>query len=198
MRLDNIKIGLCVTGSFCNFKNIEEIISSLKASNVAKIVPIVSIASINEINRFSSPEKIRQKLFELTNEPVIDTISKAEPVGPKNLVDVLLVAPCSGNTIAKLANAITDTPVLMACKSHIRNNKPIVLAIATNDGLGANFENIGKLYNEKNIYFVPFAQDDYINKPKSLVCDFSKVVSSIEQAMDGEQIQPIIHKREED
>ncbi len=131
-------------------------------------------------------------LEENTENTLIDTINKAEPIGPKNMLDILLICPCTGNTIAKLANGITDTTVLMAAKSHIRNNKPIVLGISTNDGLGQNFKNIAELMNSKNTYFVPFNQDDYTNKPKSLVLDYTKIIDTVKYALDNVQIQPII------
>ena len=126
---------------------------------------------------------------------VIDTIQKAEPVGPKNLVDIILICPCTGNSLAKLANAITDTPVLMAVKGHIRNNKPVVIGVSTNDGLGASFQNIAKLLNTKNMYFVPFRQDDYKAKPKSLVLDYTYIIETVELALQGKQIQPVLSKK---
>jgi len=129
---------------------------------------------------------------ENTEKTVIDEITTAEPIGPKNMLDILLICPCTGNTLAKLANRITDTPVLMAAKSHIRNNKPIVIGISTNDGLGQNLKNIAELLNSKSTYFVPFNQDDCINKPKSLVLDYNKIIDTVKYALDNKQIQPII------
>lgn len=190
--LKNIKIGLGITGSFCNFSKVKPQIEMLKQSNVEEILPIVSYSVLEETNRFGKPEDILNLLKEETGNEIIDTISKAEPIGPKDLVDIILVAPCTGNTLAKLANGITDTPVLMALKSHLRNNKPVVLAVSTNDALGANGENILKLLNTKNIYFVPFKQDDPEKKPKSLVYDYTKTIETIEQALEGKQIQPLI------
>lgn len=190
--LKNIKIGLGITGSFCNFSKVKPQIEMLKQSNVEEILPIVSYNVLKETNRFGKPEDILNLLKEETGNEIIDTISKAEPIGPKDLVDIILVAPCTGNTLAKLANGITDTPVLMALKSHLRNNKPVVLAVSTNDALGANGENILKLLNTKNIYFVPFKQDDPEKKPKSLVYDYTKIIETIEQAIEGKQIQPLI------
>ena len=130
-----------------------------------------------------------------TKNNIIDTIQKAEPVGPKNLVDIILVCPCTGNSLAKLANGITDTPVLMAIKGHIRNNKPVVIGVSTNDGLGASLQNIAKLINTKNMYFVPFRQDDYISKPKSLVLDYNYIVDTVYDALHFKQIQPILSKK---
>ena len=190
--LKNLKIGLGITGSFCNFSKIKPEIDLLKESGVQGILPIVSYSVIEETNRFSSPEKIITMLKEETENEIIDTLSKAEPLGPKDMVDVLVIAPCTGNTLAKFAQGVTDTPVLMALKSHIRNNKPVVLGVSTNDGLGANGENITKLLNMKNIYLIPFKQDDPDKKPKSLVYDYTKMIDTIEQAMDNKQIEPVL------
>lgn len=126
-----------------------------------------------------------------TGQNIIDNIVDAEPIGPKNMIDIMIIVPCTGNSVAKLASGITDTAVLMATKGHIRNNKPVVIGISTNDGLGANFKNIGLLYDTKNFYFVPFRQDDYHKKPKSLVLDYSKVIDTVKLALQGEQIQPL-------
>ena len=133
-----------------------------------------------------------EKIENLTKKKIIHTIQDAEPIGPKHLTDILIIAPCSGNTIAKLANSITDTPALMAAKSHLRNEKPIVIALSTNDGLGANAQNIGKLLNRNKYYFVPFRQDNPITKPRSLVFDPKYTIKTLEQALDNEQIQPIL------
>lgn len=194
MKLEGINVGLGVTGSFCNFDKLDEIVSSLFKNGVSKIYPIVTPVVLNDVNRFSNPKDIKEKLEELTKNNLIDTIAKAEPIGPRNMLDILVVCPCTGNTLAKLAQGITDTPVLMAIKSHLRQNKPIVIAISTNDGLGANAENIGKLLNVKNIFFVPFGQDDEIKKPKSLVADYTKIINTLECALEYRQIQPILLK----
>lgn len=193
-QLNDIKVGLGVTGSFCNFSKLGSVIEDMKSNGVKTILPIVSFAVLTDANRFSTPKEIRKRLVDLTSNELIDTIAKAEPVGPKNLIDILVIFPCTGNTLAKLAHGITDTPVLMAAKSHLRQNKPVVVALSTNDGLGANAENIGKLLNTKNIYLVPFGQDDEIKKPKSLVCDYTKIVDTVCQAIQGKQIQPILVK----
>ncbi len=191
-QLNGINVGLGVTGSFCNFGKLDTVVGDMKENGVDKILPIVSFTVISDANRFSTPKDIRKKLNDLTGNDIIDTIAKAEPIGPKGLVDLLVIVPCTGNTLAKLANGITDTPVLMAAKSHLRQNKPIVIALSTNDGLGANAENIGRLLNTKNIYFVPFGQDDEVKKPKSLVCDYSRLIDTMKLAMDRKQIQPIL------
>ena len=188
--LKNLKIGLGITGSFCNLSKVKSQIDMLKESGVKQIIPIVSYSILQEVNRFGEPKDILKLLKDETGN-VIDTISKAEPIGPKELVDAVVVAPCTGNTLAKLAHGITDTPVLMALKSHLRNNKPVVLGISTNDALGANGENICKLLNTKNIYLIPFKQDDPHKKPKSLVYDYTKLVETICYALEGKQIQPL-------
>ena len=190
--LKDVKIGLGITGSFCNLSKVKPEIDMLKEQNVKAILPIVSYSILEEKNRFGVPSDILNLLKENTGNDIIDTISKAEPIGPKDMVDVILVAPCTGNTLAKLAHGISDTPVTMAIKGHIRNNKPVVLGISTNDGLGINGENIIRLLNTKNYYFVPFKQDDPFKKPKSLVYDYTKIVDTIKLAIEGKQIQPII------
>ncbi len=193
MRLENVKVGLGITGSFCNFDKVANVIKSLQDEG-AEVVPILSYVSQEFDTRFNKAKEFRKMLEENTGNEVIDTIVKAEPLGPKNRLDIILICPCTGNTTAKLANAITDTPVLMATKGHMRNNKPVVLGIATNDGLGLNLKNIGTLMSTKSVFFVPFSQDDYINKPKSLVMDYKYVVDTVVLAMEGKQIQPVISR----
>lgn len=194
MKLEGIKIGLGITGSFCNFSETKNVISNLKAEG-ADVYPIISFSTKNLDTRFYKKEEYIKMLKQESKNNIIDTIQKAEPVGPKNLVDIILVCPCTGNSLAKLANGITDTPVLMAIKGHIRNNKPVVIGVSTNDGLGASLQNIAKLINTKNMYFVPFRQDDYISKPKSLVLDYNYIVDTVYDALHFKQIQPILSKR---
>jgi dipicolinate synthase subunit B len=189
--LKGLKIGFALTGSSCNFSKVFPIIEDL-AKKGADIYPILSSAANDFDTRFGTAEEWKNKLKEYTGKQLITTIVEAEPVGPKLKLDVLLVAPCTGNTTAKLANAITDTSVTMACKAHLRNQKPVVLAIATNDGLGASAKNIGLLLNTKNIYFVPFGQDNALNKPNSLIAKFDKIEETIESAIKGEQLQPLL------
>ncbi len=191
MRLSECNVGFAITGSFCTFDKIIPCIDSLK-QECNKLIPVLSYNAYNFDTRFTGAKAFRDKIAEVTGENIISTIQQAEPVGPKALFDVMVIAPCTGNTIAKLANGITDTPVLMAAKAHLRNNRPLVIAVSTNDALGINFQNIGKLMVMKNIYFVPFAQDDYIKKPNSLVASLNKVKDTIEHALQGEQIQPLI------
>lgn len=191
MSLENLKIGLGITGSFCNFSETKNVICDLKKEN-ADVLPIISFATRDYDTRFYKKSEYIKMLENETKNKVIDTIQKAEPIGPKNMVDVILICPCTGNTLAKLAHGITDTPVLMAVKSHIRNNKPVVIGVSTNDGLGISLENIGKLLNTKNMYFVPFRQDDYVSKPKSLVLDYNYIIDTLKFAIKGKQIQPIL------
>ena len=195
MKLENKSIGLAVTGSFCNFSEVKGVIDSLKAENVKKIIPIVSYSTKKFDTRFYNADEFIKMLEENTENKVIDSIVDAEVVGPKNLVDIILICPCTGNTLAKLANGITDTPVLMAVKGHIRNNKPVVIGVSTNDGLGKSLKNIAELIDTKNMYFIPFRQDDYSKKPKSLVLDYTYVIKTLEDAFDGKQIQPVLANR---
>ncbi len=192
MQLKDKIIGLGITGSFCNFKYVKDVIDELKSQNVEKIIPIISNNVKNLDTRFYKAKDFREMLEKNTNQDVIDSIVKAEPIGPKGMVDILLICPCTGNTLAKLASGITDTPVTMAVKSHIRNNKPVVIGLSTNDGLGSSLKNIGQLINTKNFYFVPFIQDDILAKPKSLVLSYNKVIETLENALEGKQIQPIL------
>ena len=189
--LEGLNIGLGITGSFCNFPRIKGLIDELKKEKVNKIIPIVSLVTKTYDTRFFVKDNFLDMLQRETGEKIIDNIVDAEPIGPKNMIDIMIIVPCTGNSVAKLASGITDTAVLMATKGHIRNNKPVVIGISTNDGLGANFKNIGLLYDTKNFYFVPFRQDDYHKKPKSLVLDYSKVIDTVKLALQGEQIQPL-------
>ncbi len=191
MKLSGCNIGFAITGSFCTFDKIIPQIKVLKDEG-AEIVPIFSFNSYNYDTRFMKAEEFVNTVKEITGKNGINTIQGAEPIGPKKLFDIIVIAPCTGNTIAKLANGIIDSPVLMAAKAHLRNNRPLVISISTNDALGINFQNIGKLMVMKNIYFVPFGQDDYIGKPNSMVADLSKIKSTVECALDGNQIQPVI------
>lgn len=192
--LDNLKIGLGITGSFCNFKYVQEVIYNLIDAG-AEVFPIISENVRNFDTRFYKSNEFIEMLEKTTKHKVIDTIVLAEPIGPKDMFDILLICPCSGNTLAKVANGITDTTVLMAIKSHIRKNKPVVIGVSTNDGLGATLQNIGKVINTKNFYFIPFNQDDCITKPKSLVLNYDYVIPTIKKALEGQQIQPIIYTK---
>lgn len=191
MELKGKKIGFALTGSSCNFSKVFPEIEKL-ADEGADIYPIISEAVNTFDTRFGSADEWKEKLRTITGKEPIKTIVEAEPVGPELNLDILLVVPCTGNTCAKLANGITDTPVTMAVKAHLRNNKPVILGVATNDGLGASARNLGTLINSKHIYFVPLGQDNPEKKPKSLVADFTKLNETIEKALIGEQIQPVL------
>lgn len=191
MNLNGVKIGFCVCGSFCTFEQVIPQIRKLVAQG-ADVTPIFSDSVYNWDTRYYSAKEFRSIVEGITGKEVIKTIVDAEPIGPQGIMDVVVVAPCTGNTIAKLANGITDTAVTMACKSHLRNQRAVVIAIATNDGLGANAKNIGLLLNTKNIYFTPFGQDDAIKKNNSLVAKFDMISSTIEEAINGKQIQPLL------
>jgi dipicolinate synthase subunit B len=158
------------------------------------VLPIFSLNTASLDTRFGKAVDFRAQVEEITGNSVIDTLMLAEPIGPKNMIDILVIAPCTGNTLSKLANAITDTAPTMVAKAHMRNNKPVVVGISTNDGLGLNMTNLARLMATKNIYFVPFRQDDYLNKPKSLVADFTLLDKTIESALSRQQLQPIIAK----
>lgn len=190
--MGKLRIGFALTGSFCNFEVVLQTLEKLAAREDVEVFPIMSDASFTFDTRFGKAADWNQKVKEITGNEIIKTIVDAEPVGPKLNFDIIVVAPCTGNTVAKLANAITDTSVTMACKAQLRNIKPIILAIATNDGLGANGKNIGLLLNMKNVYFVPFGQDDIDGKPNSLVAQFDLIEATIEQALQGKQIQPVL------
>ena len=187
-------IGIALTGSFCTYEKIFEEIEKILL-NGANVVPIMSEISIASNTRFGAGGKFSKKLEELTGNAVVSTIKDAEPIGPSGFLDILVIAPCTGNTAAKLAHAITDTCVTMAAKAHLRNNRPLLLGIATNDGLGASAKNIGALLSRKDVYFVPFGQDDCENKPNSLIFDSNRLIPAIAEAMNGCQIQPIIVER---
>ena len=191
MKLENITIGLCITGSFCNFNMTKDVIRSLMQEG-ATVIPIISNNVKKLDTRFYKAKEFVQMVEDETKNKVIDSIVKAEPIGPKNMADILVICPCTGNTLAKLANGITDTTVTMAVKSHIRNNKPVVIGISTTDGLGKTLKNIAEIIDTKNYFFVPFSQDNYISKPKSLVLDYDKLVDTIKLGMEFKQIQPIL------
>ena len=191
MDLAEKKIGFAMCGSFCTFKNVINELENLSKTN-AIIYPIMSENAYSTDTRFGDCTYFQERLKQITKNEIIKSAKEAEPIGPKGYLDVLVIAPCTGNTLAKLASSIADTSVTMAFKAHLRNLKPVVIAVSTNDGLGGAAKNIGLLLNQKNIYFVPFKQDDYINKPNSLVSDMSKIQQTIEYALDGKQLQPVL------
>lgn len=186
-----MNIGYCLTGSFCTFdKSLKAIKELVNAGH--NVIPIMSQVSYNTNTRFGTADYFKQKLVEITNNDIIHTIEQAEPIGPKKMFDVLAVVPCTSNTLAKLALGINDATVTMAVKSHLRNEKPVVIGVSTNDALGNSAKNIGQLMNYKNYYFVPMSMDNPATKPKSIVCDFSKVLQTIEYANEQKSMPKIL------
>ena len=190
MDLKDKKIGFTLTGSFCTFQKVIPKMKEIKKLG-AEIIPIMSFNSYNLDTKFGKAKDFIEEIENITGKEIIHTIQGAEPIGPKKMTDIMIIAPCSGNTMAKLACDIIDTPATMAAKSHLRNNRPLVIAPSTNNGLSGNAENIGKLLNRKNYYFVPFRQDNPITKPRSIVFDAEYIIKTIEYALDGEQISQI-------
>lgn len=186
------KIGVALTGSFCTMNRVMGIIEKLVKDEGAEVYPIVSENVRDLDTKFGTAAGWRQKLQEVGCQTPVYTIPEAEPIGPTGFLDILLIAPCSGNTMAKLCHGITDGPVLMAAKAHLRNSKPVVLALASNDGLGMNAKNLGELLNVKNIFFVPFGQDNAEKKPNSVIFAEDKVVDTLRMALDNRQIQPLL------
>ena len=186
-----VRVGFAFCGSFCTFSQAMEALGRVRA-RYGDVTPIVSEASAVTDTRFGRAHDFLAEMERICGKPVIDSIARAEPIGPKGLLDVLVICPCTGNTLAKLANGVTDTAVTMAAKAHLRNGRPVVLCPATNDGLAASARNIGALLDRKNVYFVPFRQDDPAKKPTSLVADFSKVEDTIDAALAGRQLQPVL------
>ena len=184
-------IGFAMCGSFCTFDRVLKELARLK-ERFPRLIPIQSEVSHTTDNRFGSAADFSRTLEELCGAPVRTLLTEVEPFGPKGLLDALVIAPCTGNTIAKLANGIADSAVTLACKAHLRNAAPVVLAVSTNDGLAGNAANIGTLLARKHFYFVPFGQDDPIKKPASLVADFSRLGDTLSMALEGRQIQPIL------
>ncbi|HPD89420.1 MAG TPA: dipicolinate synthase subunit B [Oscillospiraceae bacterium] len=191
MRLkDKVRLGFALCGSFCTFDKALAEMEALTADY--EITPIFSFNAASMDTRFGPAEGFVRRAEELCGRKAILTIQDAEPAGPQKLFDIVLVEPCTGNTLAKLANAITDTPVTMVVKAHLRNSRPVVLAVSTNDALSASAVNIGRLLNTKNIYFVPMRQDNPEKKPRSLMADFTRSGPALEKALSGEQMQPIL------
>ncbi len=184
-----MNVGFAMCGSFCTYSKVFPIMELL--SRDYTVTPIFSEASYTIDSRFGTAREHIDLAREICGVEPLHTIAQVEPIGPKKLLDVLVIAPCTGNTLAKLAHSIADTPVTMAAKSHLRNARPVVVAVSTNDGLAGAAENIGKLLSRKHYYFVPFGQDDSIGKPTSLVADFSALPKALEEALEGRQVQPI-------
>lgn len=189
--MSSITFGYAVCGSFCTFdKAIEQLRNLVEAGY--SVLPIMSQNAYSTDTRFGRADDFVWEIEDICNKKIIKSIVEAEPIGPKKMVDLMIVAPCTGNTMAKLANGITDTTVTMAVKSTLRTGRPVLLAPATNDALSASAQNIGKLLNYKNIYFVPMRQDDPLKKPASVVADFSLILPAALAALEGKQLQPIL------
>lgn len=186
-----MKIGFAMCGSFCTFHDVFPVMKEL--ASVHTVIPIFSHASYTVDSRFGAAQEHIRNAAEICGTDPLCTLEQVEPIGPKKLLDALIIAPCTGNTLAKLAHSIADTPVTMAAKSHLRNNRPVVLAISTNDALAGAAENIGKLLSRRNYYFVPFGQDDPYKKPTSLIANFSKIPKALDAALEGKQLQPLLY-----
>ena len=189
--LKNLRVGFGLCGSFCTFTRAFAAAKKLREYG-CEVIPFLSFNASGLDTRFGTAEENIQKLEEICHNKVINTIEGAEPVGPKKMLDVMCVAPCTSNTTARLALGLTDTPITMAVKSHVRNSRPVVIAISTNDALGASAKNIGILQNYRNFYFVPYSQDDYEGKPFSMVAHFELIPHTISCAVEGKQFQPMI------
>lgn len=189
--MEHKTVGFAVCGSFCTHHRAMEALEAVKA-RYDHVIPIVSEVVADTDTRFGTAHDLMREMERICDRRVISTVQAAEPIGPQKLLDLLILCPCTGNTLGKLAAGITDTSVTMAAKAHLRNGRPLVLCPATNDGLAASAQNIGRLLDKKNVYFVPFRQDDPVEKPTSLVADFSLVPAAVEAALRGEQLQPLL------
>lgn len=194
MIFKDVKLGFAFTGSFCTLSKVLLEFEKIAAEG-ADILPIISETVSNTDTKFGKAAEWKHRIEKICGKQIIQSIVEAEPIGPKALLDILVVSPCTGNTLGKLANGITDTSVTMACKAHLRNDRPLLLAPATNDGLSANAKNLGLLLNRKNIYFVPFGQDDPANKRYSLMADFDLLIPAIQAALAGKQLQPVLTQK---
>ena len=185
-----IKVGFAICGSFCTFTKIIPQIKLLAESGY-DILPIMSEVAYFTDTRFGKAEEFRKEIENICNKKILHTIEEVEPIGPKKMTDIMIIAPCTGNTLSKLASSTIDTAVTMAAKSHLRGQRPVLIALSTNDGLSGSAQNMGTMLNRKNIYFVPMSQDDPIKKPTSLVAHFDLLIPAMESALMGYQIQPV-------
>lgn len=191
MMAGDIRVGFALTGSYCTYSQVFPVLEQVK-KQYGIVLPLMSENSASTDSRFGRAEDFRTELERICGRPPLTTIRQAEPIGPKKLLDVLVIAPCTGNTLGKLANGITDTSVTMAAKSHLRNGRPLVLAVSTNDGLSGSLRNLGELCCRRGIYLVPFRQDDPWKKPTSLVAEMRLIPQTIEAALEGRQLQPVV------
>lgn len=185
------RVGFAFTGSFCTFSAVMAALEEVKA-RFGDVTPIVSEAAGSLDTRFGNAHDWRREMERICDKRVIDSLQTAEPIGPKKLLDALVICPCTGNTLGKLANGVTDSTVTLAAKAHLRNGRPLILAVSTNDALAGAAKNIGTLLDKKHVYFVPFRQDDPAGKPTSLVADFSLVADTVAAALEGKQLQPVV------
>lgn len=185
-----MNIGFAMCGSFCTYASVFPVMETLAAEH--NVIPILSQASCTIDSRFGTAQAHLDKIQQITGHAPLCSIAEVEPIGPKKLLDILIIAPCTGNTLAKLAHSIADTPVAMAAKSHLRNGRPVLIGVSTNDALAGAAENIGKLLSRKHYYFIPFGQDDPEKKPTSMVADFSQTQQALTAALEGRQLQPIL------
>ena len=185
-------VGFALCGSFCTFKKVIPQMKKLVDAGY-KVIPIMSHTAYTTDTRFGRAKDFNNEIEEICKENIIYTVAGAEPIGPKQLLDALVIAPCTGNTLGKLANGISDTSVTLATKAHLRNGRPVIIAVSTNDALGTSARNIGTLMNSKNIYFIPMRQDDHINKPNSIVADFDYILDTVREVFETKiQPQPIL------
>ena len=185
--MENTRVGFALCGSFCTFSKVME---KLVLSG-AQVIPIMSQTAFSTDTRFGASAEWNRRITDICGHEILSTLVDAEPIGPKKLLDILVIAPCTGNTLGKLANGITDTPVTLAAKAHLRNCRPVVIAVSSNDALSASAKNIGQLMNNKNIFFVPMKQDDPQNKPASIVAEFDRIPETLDSALTGLQLQPV-------
>ena len=193
--MKQLTVGFALCGSFCTFEPVLAAMSAL-AGEYENVVPILSRAVAETDSRFGTAADFRRRIETICGRPAIDSIAGAEPIGPKKRLDLLVIAPCTGNTLAKLAAGIADGPVTLACKAHLRNARPVVIAVSTNDGLAANAASIGKLLARRHFYFVPFGQDNPEKKPTSLVAEMSRIPETVRAALEGRQVQPLLTQAE--
>lgn len=189
--MTEIKAGFALCGSFCTFGKVIPQMKELVKKGV-DVYPIMSEISYSTDTRFGKCEDFRKEIEEICSKQIISTIKDAEPIGPKKMLDILIIAPCTGNTLAKLANGIADTSVTLATKAHLRNTRPVLIGVSTNDALGNAAKNIGSLMNYKNIYFIPMRQDDPQGKPNSIVADFTQTYEAMLKALENKQLHPMI------
>lgn len=189
--MENLRLGFAFCGSFCTYAEVMPALERAKA-RYGDVTPIISEKSAGTDTRFGAAHEFMREMERICDKRVIDTIKKAEPIGPQRLLDLLVIAPCTGSTLARLANGFSDTAVTMAAKAMWRNGRPVVIAVSTNDGLSGSARNIGTLLDKKHVFFVPYRQDDPVGKPTSLVADFTKINDTVEAALEGRQIQPLL------